>query len=336
MSANHEQPILEARGLTKIFSVGGMFGHSEVRAVEKADLQLYRGRVTALVGESGSGKSTIIRMLARLYEPTNGQIIFKGRDVADERGRQALLRYRSQVQMIFQDPFSSLNPVHRVDHHLIRPLRIHRKARNREQIKAQVDALLNRVKLTPTVEFSRKYPHQLSGGQRQRVAIARALAVEPDVMLADEPVSMLDVSIRIGILNLLDELRTDYNMAVLYVTHDIASARYFAQEIDVMYAGHIVEKGGSESLIQNPQHPYTRLLLSAVPDPERGLKTADVQIKGEIPKLSSIGSGCPFAARCPHVMDVCRRVMPGYEEPVPGQAVRCHLYGPGNQLRESA
>lgn len=332
MITNHEQPILEARNLTKVFGAGGMFSNTQVRAVEKADLRLYRGRVTALVGESGSGKSTIIRMLARIYDPTSGQIIFQGQDIATERKRHALLRYRSQVQMIFQDPFSSLNPVHRVDHHLIRPLRIHKKARNRAQLSAQVDALLNRVKLTPAVEFARKYPHQLSGGQRQRVAIARALAVEPNVMLADEPVSMLDVSIRIGILNLLNELRTDYNMAVLYVTHDIASARYFAQEIVVMYAGHIVEKGDSESLIQNPQHPYTQLLLSAVPDPERGLKTADVQIKGEIPSLASIGTGCPFAARCPHVMDVCRRVMPGYEVPVPGQAVRCHLYGPGEAM----
>ncbi len=329
MTLQPEQPILEARNLTKHFSAGSTFSRVQVRAVEGADIRLYRGRVTALVGESGSGKSTIIRMLARLYEPTSGDILFEGQNIGSQRGRRALLRYRSQVQMIFQDPFSSLNPVHRVDHHLIRPLRIHGKAHGRRELDAQVEALLNRVKLTPPEEFAAKYPHQLSGGQRQRVAIARALAVEPNVMLADEPVSMLDVSIRIGILNLLDELRAVYNMAVLYVTHDIASARYFAQEIVVMYAGHIVERGESETLIQDPKHPYTQLLLSAVPDPDRGLKTADTTISGEVPSLTSISVGCPFAARCPHVMDVCRQVMPGYEEPEPGQFVRCHLYGAG-------
>ena len=329
MNTKLEQPILEARGLTKVFRAGGAFSRNQVYAVRDANLQLYSGRVTALVGESGSGKSTIVRMLAKLYEPTSGSILFKGQDVSKANGRGALLRYRSQVQMIFQDPFSSLNPVHRVEHHLIRPLRIHGKVRRRREVVAQVEELLTRVKLIPPTEFAQKYPHQLSGGQRQRVAIARALAVQPEVMLADEPVSMLDVSIRIGILNLLDELRADYNMAILYVTHDIASARYFAQEIVVMYAGHIVEKGSSEMLIQNPQHPYTQLLLSAVPDPERGLKTTEMSLKGEVPSSTSIDTGCPFAARCPQVMDICRHTMPRFEQPFPEQVVRCHLYSSG-------
>jgi peptide/nickel transport system ATP-binding protein len=321
-----QQPILEARNLTKHFNTGGAFSRAVVKAVQEANIRLYPGRVTALVGESGSGKSTIIRMLARLYEPTAGEIIFMGKDVLEDKGRRALLRYRSRVQMIFQDPFSSLNPVHRVSYHLERPLRLHGKARTRHEVEEQVHALLRRVNLIPTEEFAQKYPHQLSGGQRQRVAIARALAVEPLVMLADEPVSMLDVSIRMGILNLMASLRDEQNIAFLYVTHDIASARYFADETLVMYAGHIVEKADSETLIQEPKHPYTQLLLSAVPDPARGLRTADVEIVGEIPSLTQIGAGCPFAARCAHVMDRCRRAMPPVTHLTESNWTRCYLY----------
>jgi peptide/nickel transport system ATP-binding protein len=229
--------------------------------------------------------------------------------------------------MIFQDPFSSLNPVHRVRYHLERPLFIHGKAKSKSVVNEQVDSLLRRVALTPTEEFAPKFPHQLSGGQRQRVAIARALAVEPEVMLADEPVSMLDVSIRMGVLNLMATLRDEQNIAFLYVTHDIASARYFADETLVMYAGHIVEGATSEELVKEPQHPYTQLLLSAVPDPARGLLTQDVQVKGEIPNLTQVGQGCPFAARCPHVMEKCRQAMPRVTKLSDTRWTKCYLYG---------
>ncbi len=329
ISNNPDSLVLEARGISKVFNTGNMFSRVQVNAVENADLKLYRGRVTALVGESGSGKSTIIRMLARIYDPTAGEIYFKGQNVSAQKGRHAILHYRSLVQMIFQDPFSSLNPVHKIDHHLLRPLQIHHKGATSKERRTLVNELLERVKLYPPEDFAYKYPHELSGGQRQRVAIARALAVEPEVMLADEPVSMLDVSIRIGILNLLDELRRDYNMAVLYVTHDIASARYFAQEIAVMYAGHIIEQGESETVIQQPKHPYTQLLLSAVPDPERGLKTATPSSEVVNPSAKNIApsdTGCPFASRCPHVMDICRSQMPDYVRSDDNQMVRCHLY----------
>ena len=325
MSVN-QQLILEARSLTKHFTTGGAFSRATVKAVQEANVQLYPGRVTALVGESGSGKSTIIRMLARLYDATDGEIVFQGKNVLESRGRSALLKYRSQVQMIFQDPFSSLNPVHRVYYHLERPLRLHGKAHTRQQVEEQIHALLRRVNLIPTEEFAQKYPHQLSGGQRQRVAIARALAVEPRVILADEPVSMLDVSIRMGVLNLMASLRDEQNIAFLYVTHDIASARYFADDTLVMYAGHIVEKANSEELIQEPKHPYTQLLLSAVPDPARGLRTADVEIIGEVPSLTQLGEGCPFAARCPHVMDRCRKAMPPIKQLSDTRWTRCYLY----------
>ncbi|MCC7451105.1 MAG: ABC transporter ATP-binding protein [Anaerolineae bacterium] len=321
-----QQPVMEVRHLTKHFQVGGALSRRIVKAVEDVSFKLYPSHVTALVGESGSGKSTIARMLARLYEPTSGEIWFKGRNTLEDRGRRALLKYRSEVQMIFQDPFSSLNPVHRVDYHLERPLRIHRKIPSRVLLNEEIYHLLDRVSLTPVEEFAVKFPHQLSGGQRQRVAIARALAVQPKVILADEPVSMLDVSIRMGILNLMARLRDMEKIAFLYVTHDLASARYFADETMVMYAGRMVEGGASEELIQNPKHPYTQLLLSAVPDPAKGLRTRDFAGRGEVPDLSKLGRGCPFAPRCPFVMPQCREEMPPVTQLSETRWTRCYLY----------
>ncbi len=326
---NGKQPILEARNLSKEFHTGGAFSGGTVKAVQGASFKLYRGHVVALVGESGSGKSTIVRMLARLYEPTGGDILYEGENVLEERGRRALLDYRSKVQMVFQDPFSSLNPVHRASHAVQRPLKIYAKTRGRQDLRRKLIELFELVSLTPAEEFVEKYPHQLSGGQRQRIAIARALAAEPEVILADEPVSMLDVSIRLGILNLMAELREKQGIGFLYVTHDLASARYFSDEILVMYAGFIVEQATSEELISNPKHPYTQMLLAAVPDPSRGLKTEDADVQGEIPDLTDLGSGCPFAPRCKHVMDACHEAMP---EPRPledDRWVRCYLYEEG-------
>jgi peptide/nickel transport system ATP-binding protein len=324
--SNGQTPLLEARSLTKHFISGNAFSRRVVRALEDFNVKLFPGRVTALVGESGSGKSTASRLLSRLYEPTSGDILYDGQSVLREKSRRSLLQYRSRVQMIFQDPFSSLNPIHSVEYHLQRPLRIHGKVKGRST-HAQVLDLLDRVSLDPPEDYASKYPHQLSGGQRQRVAIARALAVEPRILLADEPISMLDVSIRIGILNLMAKLRDDDNIAFLYVTHDLASARYFSDEAMVMYAGHVVESGGSEELIQNPQHPYTQLLLSAVPDPARGLRTSEVQVKGELPVFGVAGHGCPFAARCPFVMAKCREAMPPVTTLSDTRWVRCYLFG---------
>jgi peptide/nickel transport system ATP-binding protein len=238
------------------------------------------GVVTALVGESGSGKSTVARMLSRLYPPSSGTIVFGGEDVSDVRRKRAVLAYRAQVQMIFQDPFASLNPVKRIDHHLKRPLLIHGIC-SRSEVDERVCDLLQRVGLVPPEEIAAKYPHQLSGGQRQRVAIARALAVEPSVILCDEPISMLDVSIRIGILNLILQLKRELQIAFLYITHDIASARYVADEVIVMYRGRIVEQGPTDAVLQAPQHAYTRLLLSAVPNPESGLRLEPL-VRGEL------------------------------------------------------
>jgi peptide/nickel transport system ATP-binding protein len=272
VSAVAAQPALEVRDLSKGFPIGGgIVRRQEFRAVEDVSFELVPGKVTALVGESGSGKSTVARLLARLYAPSTGTILFRGEDVTRRRSRRALLDYRSQVQMIFQDPFGSLNPVKRVEHHLARPLRIHGVV-PRSEVPGRVRELLTRVGLVPADVIAKKYPHQLSGGQQQRVAIARALAVEPKVLLADEPISMLDVSIRIGILNLILELKRRHEIAFLYITHDIASARYVADEVLVMYAGQIVEQGPTDEVLQRPLHSYTRLLLSAVPDPQAGLQ----------------------------------------------------------------
>jgi peptide/nickel transport system ATP-binding protein len=264
---------MEVRNLTKRFAVGSsVFHRDELRAVDDVSFSLRPGTVTALVGASGSGKSTVARLIARLYTPSDGSILFHGEDVARARTRRALLQYRSQVQMIFQDPFGSLNPVKRVEHHVARPLVIHGIVPRRE-VGDRVRELLTSVGLVPPDYIAQKYPYQLSGGQQQRVAIARALAVEPEVLVADEPISMLDVSIRIGVLNLILELKEKRRIAFLYITHDIASARYVADEVLVMYAGRIVEQGPTEAVLGNPLHAYTKLLLSAVPNPESGLHT---------------------------------------------------------------
>ena len=314
---NSIPPILEAVHLRKYFPLRqfNLSGASEaVRAVEDTSLALYPGRALALVGESGSGKTTVARLLARLYEPTAGTILFQGKPL--NTGKVASLRsYRHHVQLVFQDPFSSLNPVHDVRYHLSRPLRLHGYAHNRNHERELILALLNRVSLSPAEQFIQKYPHQLSGGQRQRVTIARALAARPEVLLADEPVSMLDVSIRLDVLNLLLGLKDEQQLALLFITHDIASARYFAEDTLVMYAGQTVEGGPSEDVIQSPKHPYTQLLISAAPDPDRmgtdEQGTAGRPERGEIPSLIHPPTGCRFHPRCPHAMPVCRERFPG-------------------------
>ncbi len=324
--------VLDVRGLSKFFPAGGggLFGgeRREVHAVEDVSFTLARGQILALVGESGSGKSTIARLIAGLYPATAGQVVFHDQDVLTLHGRAQVLRYRNQVQMVFQDPFGSLNPVKSIAHHIERPLRIHKQTRGAGETRERVRELLNTVGLTPPDEVAAKFPHQLSGGQRQRVSFARALAVNPEVILADEPISMLDVSIRMGILNLMEQLRDERGLAYLYITHDLASARYIADDTLVLYAGHLVEAAESEDVMRKPLHPYTQLLLSAVPDPGRGLVKRRVEARGEIPTVINPKPGCRFANRCPHVMDVCRQQTPPLIAITPKHRVRCYLYGP--------
>ncbi|SDB92579.1 peptide/nickel transport system ATP-binding protein [Sanguibacter gelidistatuariae] len=256
---------LEVKHVVKDFRLAGGRG-KKFRAVDDVSFTLEPGKTIALVGESGSGKSTVARMIAKLEVPTSGDIMLDGKASAT-RGR-ALDSYRHDVQMVFQDPFASLNPFHTIRHHLERPLRLHGKAKTTAEVDEQVAHLLERVNLTPASTVALRRPHELSGGQRQRVAIARALAPGARFLIADEPVSMLDVSIRLSVLNLLARLQREDNLGVLYITHDLATARHFSDEIMVMFKGKVVERGPSDEVIMNPQHEYTKLLLSAAPNPE--------------------------------------------------------------------
>jgi peptide/nickel transport system ATP-binding protein len=260
-------------------------------------------------------------------------VFYEGHDVSSSKGRRAVRRYRSDVQMIFQDPFGSLNPVKTVRHHIARPLKIHHVVR-RGEVEKRIFELLDTVGLVPPEKIAAKYPHELSGGQRQRVAIARALAVEPAVVVADEPISMLDVSIRIGILNLMRELRDTHGLAFLYVTHDLASARYIADDVLVMYAGQIVEQGPAEDVLQHPLHPYTQLLLSAVPDPARVAAELLELRQGHTAVAVDPGPGCRFQDRCPLAIEVCTEKTPELVELRAGRAARCHVTAPSPALRE--
>ncbi|WP_046562791.1 ABC transporter ATP-binding protein [Micromonospora sp. HK10] len=333
--------VLEAVGLTKHFPVRrrlrDLFSRTPavVHAVDDVSFALRRGQVTALVGESGSGKSTVARLLAQLYPRTAGDLRLHGAPTRVRGGRR-FRAYVRQVQLILQDPFASLNPVHTVRYHLTRSLRIHGNAgRSAEDLEKALADLLARVSLTPAERYLDAFPHELSGGQRQRVAIARALGADPEVLLADEPVSMLDVSIRLGVLNLLQDLKNRLNLAILYITHDIASARYFADETIVMYAGRMVEGGDSETVTQHPAHPYTRLLTESAPDPERitgdgaGAARAD-RGRGEPPSLINPPAGCRFHPRCPHAMRRCTTDLPPRLtiDDRPGHWAACWLYDP--------
>jgi peptide/nickel transport system ATP-binding protein len=239
-----------------------------------------------------------------------------------------VLSYRQKVQMIFQDPYGSLNPVHTVFHHLARPLLIHKKVKKQDELEEQVYAALEGVGLTPAKQTAQKYPYQLSGGQRQRVCIAKTLAIQAEVVLADEPTSALDVSIRLGILNLMQEMKVERKVAFMYITHDIATCRYFTEDIAVMYVGHIVEWGDSMEITTHPQHPYTQLLLSAVPDPKKKgqVQKMDEKEKKDIPMWTPDSSGCPFASRCPHVMKRCADKLPGVTKLADNHFVRCYLH----------
>ncbi len=277
---------LQARDLVKDFTVRNGLRRTALRAVDGVSFTLEPGRTVALVGESGSGKSTIARMIARLERPTSGNII-----VTDSAGDQVPNRdYRHRVQMVFQDPFASLNPFHTVEHHLARPLRLHGKANGREETAQRVEELLGRVTLLPPRDYVQRRPHELSGGQRQRVAIARALAPGAEILVADEPVSMLDVSIRLGVLKLLARLQREENLAVLYITHDLATARHFSDEILVLYRGRVVERGPADAVILEPRHPYTKLLAAASPNPEARGRTLDTGRD----VMAAVGAGAAY------------------------------------------
>jgi peptide/nickel transport system ATP-binding protein len=323
-----EPPLLQTNGLTKHFHLGGLFSKQTLHAVDSLDIIIREREIVALVGESGSGKSTVARLLAMVYRPTSGSIAFRGRSVHDLRSRKDLLWYRRQVPMVFQDPYSSINPVFRVSHGVVRNLQLHRPELDRAGRQAELERLFEIVGLTPAREMLDKFPYEMSGGQRQRVGFAAALAVEPRLILADEPVSMLDVSIRAGVLNLMMDLRDRLGVSMLYITHDIASARYVADRVMVMYAGHVVETGPVEAVLSAPKHPYTQLLLAAVPDPREKTSFTTSAAIGEPPKMVDPAPGCRFRTRCPLAIEVCGRETPLLRPMAPGHEAACHVASP--------
>ncbi|MCK6262383.1 ABC transporter ATP-binding protein [Vibrio sp. ZSDE26] len=329
MSKQYGELLIEGKNVVKDFPLNSnAIQQSRMRAINDVSFKMYKGRGLAVVGESGSGKSTTAKMIAKMYAPTDGLIEYKGRDIQDITAKKDLMHYREGVQMVWQDPFGSLNPTHNIFHHIARPLLIHKKVTpgNKKELEERVYSLLEQVGLIPPKETAAKFPHQLSGGQRQRVNLARNIAVGAEVVLADEPTSMLDVSIRAGVLNLMEEMKFEKQMSLLYITHDIATARYIAEDISVMYVGHMVEWGDTDEVIANPQHPYTKLLISAVPDPSKSIHTKLEGNKGEIPLWTPASVGCPFAGRCTHATAKCSERLPDVTQLSENHFVRCYLF----------
>ena len=319
------EPILDVRNLVKHFQVGGgLFGGrpAVVKAVDGVSFQIRRGETLGLVGESGCGKTTTGRCILRLETPTSGEVVFEGRDLATLSERE-LRAMRRRMQVIFQDPYSSLNPRMTVGQIIAEPLSVHRIVPDRAARAARVQELLRHAGLLPAM--AHRYPHELSGGQRQRVGIARALAMEPSLIVCDEPVSALDVSIQAQIINLLEELQSEFGLTYLFVAHDLSVVRHISDRVAVMYLGKIVEITDRKSLYEDPQHPYTQALLSAVPipDPVVEAQREHVVLGGEVPSSLNPPSGCVFHPRCPIAVAECRAVIPELREVKPGHQAAC-------------
>jgi oligopeptide/dipeptide ABC transporter ATP-binding protein len=318
--------VLEVQGLKKYFVAGnpGLFSRSTgyVHAVDDVSLKLERGEVIALVGESGCGKSTLALTLMGLEKATEGRIILEGVDIthADDKAQRSM---RQRVQMIFQDPYESLNPTQTVEEIVAEPLVVHGIGTSKDERHERVQRALEDAGLKPADIYMRRFPHELSGGQRQRVVIAGALVLEPHLLLADEPVSMLDVSIRAEILNLLADLRVTRQISIIFITHDLGTVGHFADRVAVMYLGRIVELGSMRAVLKNPQHPYTKSLLSVIPVPNPRLRRERVILQGETPNPINLPSGCRFHPRCPLATEECRRVDPPYVEITPGHSAAC-------------
>jgi peptide/nickel transport system ATP-binding protein len=319
-------PVLQVKELTKTYSVGTVGKQKTVRALTSVDLSLEKGKVLGLVGESGSGKTTFVRTVAYLERPTSGEIRVVGRALSPRPSQRRLREHRRLVQMIFQDPYTSLDPLRTVRSSVSRPLRSFQAVPRSSQRDA-VDQLLTQVGLTPPEEYLRRYPYQLSGGQRQRVGIARALAARPALLLADEPTSMLDVSIRLNIMNLLLDLQRSQSLSLVFVTHDLAGASYMSDQIAIMYAGYLLELGPAAEVMSQPRHPYTQLLRRAAPDPASlSARKGRFEARGDPPDLTNLPPGCPFAPRCPFVRKECLEALPGWRQVGPNHRVRCVLY----------
>jgi oligopeptide/dipeptide ABC transporter ATP-binding protein len=316
-----DEPLIRAVELTRHFRIGGLFSKHLLHAVDDLNLTIGEREIAALVGESGSGKSTVARLLARLYTPTGGEIFYRGRPLRSLRSRKDLLWYRGEVPIVLQDPFSAFHPVFRISHGIMRNLALHRPELSRAERAKEAERVCEAVGLSP--KMLSRFSYEMSGGERQRIGFAQALAARPKLILADEPVSMLDTSIRAGVLNMMAGLRDREGVSLLYITHDLASARYVADRIVVMYAGHLVEEGPTETVLSDPKHPYTQLLLSAVADP-REKETEMSADTGEPPRVINPSEGCRFRWRCPYAIEKCAEITPR-PEPIGAANVACHV-----------
>jgi oligopeptide/dipeptide ABC transporter ATP-binding protein len=313
--------LLEVQHIKKYFPItAGLMlktvGH--VKAVDDVSLTLKAGETLGIVGESGCGKSTLGRMIMRILDSTEGKIIFNGQDITKLHGRK-LRRIRSQFQMVFQDPYSSLNPKMSVEQIIAEPFIVNGLANAKE-----VGSLLTRVGLKDSDRS--RYPHEFSGGQRQRIGIARALALNPNLIIADEAVSALDVSVQSQILNLMMELKEEFDLSYIFISHNLSVVRHISDRVGVMYLGNLVEIGDKNEMYQNPRHPYTKALFSSAPEPKRNAKREKIILQGEVPNPANPPSGCPFHTRCPNVMNVCKEARPVLQEVSPEYSVACHLY----------
>ncbi|MCV4231897.1 dipeptide ABC transporter ATP-binding protein [Virgibacillus sp. LDC1] len=319
-----ETPLLEVKNLQKSFTVKkGFFGTSkQLRAVDGISFAIHKGETFSLVGESGCGKSTTGRLVTRLLTPNSGEVIFNGTDISGYNENQ-MRPLRKDMQMVFQDPYASLNPRMKVKELVAEPLLIHTKLSTKERDKLACE-LLETVGLNSF--HAERFAHEFSGGQRQRIGIARALSVRPNLIVADEPVSALDVSIQSQVLNLLQDLQEEYGLTYLFISHDLSVVEHISDRIGVMYLGALVETADKDTLYDRPLHPYTQALLSSVPVPDPKQKKERIILKGDLPSPVNPPTGCRFHTRCPSCMEVCKQITPAYREVEPGHQVACHLY----------
>ncbi len=319
------EPLLKVEGLKKYFPIkggflGGVKGH--VKAVDDVSFFVHEGETLGIVGESGCGKSTTGRMLMRLLDPTEGKVTFDGQELTS-LSPQDMRKARRDIQMVFQDPYASLNPRHSIEKILMEPLNVHNIGDPKER-KRKVHEFLEIVGLSSY--HAKRYPHQFSGGQRQRIGIARALMTNPKLIIADEPVSALDVSIQAQVLNLMQDLQRDLKLTYIFIAHDLGVVRHISDRVGVMYLGQMAELAETESLYEKPLHPYTQALLAAVPVPDPAFVREEVIISGDVPSPANPPSGCRFHTRCPFKMDICSKEVPLFAEVEPGHSVACHLY----------